>query len=230
MTSTTMFTTTTRHDEMKKMPSSRLRSRANSDWKASWPRPGQANTDLDDDRAAEQAADLHAGHRHHRQQRIAQHVAQRDLLLGQALGARRRHVVQAALLQHGGAHQARVERHVEERERDGGQHQMPRDVDHALPALVEGGGVLHARCRQPVELDGEHHDQHQADPEQRHGVGDDGGDRDHVVLPGAHPDGGQQPEQYAAGNGEKSVVPISSSVGHSRARISGSTGLALRKE
>ena len=75
MMSTTMLTTTTRHDEMKKMPSSRLRSRANSDWKASWPRPGQREHGFDHDRAAEQSADLHAGNRHHRQQRIAHDMA-----------------------------------------------------------------------------------------------------------------------------------------------------------
>jgi hypothetical protein len=73
-------------------------------------------------------------------------------------------------------------------------------------------------------------DQHQPDPEQRHGIGDDARPRYQVVLPGAHPDRAQQPEQDAEATEKHRVVPISSSVAEQRARISGNTALALRKE
>ena len=60
--------------ETKKMPSSRLRSRARATRRRAGPRPGPGEHGLDHHRAAQQRADLHAGQRHHRQQRVAQHV------------------------------------------------------------------------------------------------------------------------------------------------------------
>jgi hypothetical protein len=63
-------------------------------------------------------------------------------------------------------------------------------------------GILHARRRQPVELDGEQQDQHQPDPEQWHGIGDDGGHRDQMIFPAAHPYGRQQSQQDADTEGK----------------------------
>ena len=57
------------------MPSSRLKSRWNTRLEGERAEAGPAEHALDHDRAAEQRAELHADEAHHRQDRVAQHVA-----------------------------------------------------------------------------------------------------------------------------------------------------------
>ena len=107
------------------------RSKFSRLWTASRPSPGRPKIVLGEDRAAERDADVHAEHRHDRQQRVAEHVAAHHLRLGRALGARRAHVVLAQRVHHVGADHPHVDRGEQEREGDPGQDQVVGPVDRA---------------------------------------------------------------------------------------------------
>ena len=69
-------------------------------WMNSRPMPGHWNTGLGDDRERDDRAELQAGDRDHRHQRVPQRVAEVDRAVGEPAGARELDVVGAQHLEH----------------------------------------------------------------------------------------------------------------------------------
>ena len=157
----------------KMMPSSVLRSRATTELIGEPADAGQREHAFHHHAAAEQRAELQPKHRHHRQQRIARDVAPCDAALGEPLGARGAHEVEAVDLEHAGAHQPQIDREIDERHRDRRHDQMARDIEHASRTGEVRAERAEAAERQPGELDREDHDHHQPEPEARHRIGDE---------------------------------------------------------
>jgi hypothetical protein len=94
---------------------------------------GDRENPLDDHRAADQAGQDSRENRHHRDQRVSQHVLAYHRALRNSFGARRANEVLARVLEHGGAHVARelcvaAERGQKERHRE-----VVGDVTRSLP-------------------------------------------------------------------------------------------------
>ena len=92
---------------------------------------------LGEDRAAaEHRAEVEAPERDDRDHRVAQHVADHDLALRQALRARGAHVVLVDRVEHVRAQHARVEADEQDRQRGPGQDQVVGPVDRVLGELA----------------------------------------------------------------------------------------------
>src|SRR4030095_8734241 len=122
------------------------------------PRPREDR--LGEDGAAQEEADLHAEHGDDGVDGVLEHVAGNHRTLGQALGARRAHVVLADDLEHARAGEARKGRRGGRAEGEGGQDEVPQHIRDAATV-----GRAHATRREPLELEGEHDDEHDARPE-----------------------------------------------------------------
>src|SRR3990172_5249815 len=112
---------------------------------------------LGDDRAGEQAADLEADDRHHRQPGVAHDVPSVDTPLGEALGARRAHVVLVGDLDDRGTRDARDDGQRDGAQGDRRQDQVADAVDERIDLLVERParvqpGVEEHEVRLQVEL------------------------------------------------------------------------------
>ena len=144
---------------------------------------GPVEHDFDDDRAAEQEAELQAHHRDDRDQRIAQAVLDDDRALGQALRARRADVV---LLQDVDERRTRESRH----DRGDRRAERQRGQDVVPPAVG-------ADRRQPVQLHGEDLHQHHAERERRKRNAGDRQRHAQPVRPAIAPDRRDDADRHA---------------------------------
>ena len=107
---------------------------------------------LDQKRAAEQDAELHAGERQRRQRRVLQRVAEQDLPLGQAAQPRLLDVVLVIDVEQAGAQHAHDGRREREPEREGRQDQMlagaPEHIEASDQQSVEQNKAGDVRLRQ----------------------------------------------------------------------------------
>ena len=122
--------------------------------------PGSAKIGLDDQRAADQPADIDAGHRHQGERGRLQRMDQQDARRPQALGLGHGDVVLLQGGDHVGAQHAHQHRPFGEGQRQRRQHEAAQVADGILGERHPAGG------RQPVELDGE-----QVDQQDRHHEG-----------------------------------------------------------
>ena len=145
---------------------------------------------LDEDRPAQQIAELQAHQRQRRGRRILQRVIQ-HAPVQQALGVQRADELLAQDFQHVGAHQPADHAHRDQRQGDDRQDQM-------LDMLPAGRDALeaHALRRQHVEDDGKDRHQHDADPVVRQADADDRGGGEQLVEPGVVIVGGQRAQQH----------------------------------
>src|SRR5262249_19354061 len=142
---------------------------------------GPAEYGLDDDRAAEEIADLQPDGGHDRQQRVPQHMRIHDPALAQPLGPRAADEILLHVVEHGGARDAHVPGDREGGQRDAGQDEM-------LPATSPGD-------RQPLQVDAEEQDQQDAEPEARDRLSDQSHDRHAIVEEAVRPRGGDHAER-----------------------------------
>ena len=152
---------------------------------------------FDHHRSAQHGAGLQPDQRHHRQQRVAQHVPRHHAGLVEAFGARGPDVIEVEHLQHRGAHDAQIDRQEDQPERQRRQHQMAGDIEHAPDAGAHRADVLEAAGRQPLQIDREHDDRHQPEPERGRGVEDQAERRDQRIRPAVDAARGDHAEHAA---------------------------------
>src|SRR5438094_352918 len=147
------------------------------------PHAGPAEDVLDDERAAEQGAELESDDRRHRDERVLERVPEDDEPLAQSLRARRPQVLLPEDLEHARARDARFHRGRMQAQRDDRQ-------DVALPGA-------RARHRQPVEREGEHDDADDREEERRHREPDDRDAHGDVIAGASAVDRRKDAETYA---------------------------------
>src|SRR3989475_620017 len=147
------------------------------------PHAGPAEDGLDDERAAEQGAELESDDRRHRDERVLERVPEDDEPLAQSLRARRPQVLLPEDLEHARARDARFHRGRMQAQRDDRQ-------DVALPGA-------RARHRQPVEREGEHDDADDREEERRHREPDDRDAHGDVIAGASAVDRRKDAETYA---------------------------------
>jgi hypothetical protein len=169
------------------------------------PHAGPLEHRLGDDRERDDRAELQAGDRDDRHERVLQCVAEMHRAVGKAARAGELDVVGAQHFQHLGAHEALDQRHLEQAERDRRQDQRlqagRREEPGAPPA--ERDRLAAAERGHPAEQHREHEDQQDADEERRQRNADQRYREQHLRKPGissqcridAHRDSGNHCEQ-----------------------------------
>jgi hypothetical protein len=158
------------------------------------PKAGQRKHAFNHDRTAQHGAGLQSDQGHHRQQRVAQHVANHHAGLVQPLGAGGADEIQVQHLEHRCAHDAQIDRNEDQPQRQRRQHQMTCDIDGVPDSDLDGADILKAAGRQPLQIDGKHHDRHQPEPERRRRVEDQPDCRDQRIRPLIDPARGDDAE------------------------------------
>ena len=157
---------------------------------------GQAEDHLRQQRAAgDERAEVETEEAHERDHRRAQHVAQQNAPLGQALGTRRAHEVGVLSLEQARPQHPAVEADVEHREGD------PREEQALEPARRRRRERDVAERWQPEEELGmqpalSDEIDHLAEPEDRHRDADQSDDHDQRIDERAAHDGRQEPHGY----------------------------------
>src|SRR6476469_4177625 len=142
----------------------------------------EAEDAFDQDRAADQGAEVEAEDGDDRDQRVAHHVAAHHPALAEALGPRGAHVVLVHHVEHARAQHPAVEADVEDRQRGPGQDQVFHPFERAFGEFdVAPGG-------EDFGLVGEVAEEDRAEQEDRHRDPGHGDDRQHPVeqAAGAH--------------------------------------------
>ena len=100
---------------------------------------------LDDDAAAEKRSTLQPQHGHHREERVARHVAENEAAARNALRPRGADEVAAPGLDHAGADEPKVGGCVDEPQGEGRQHEMSRRIEEPGQAAIAGTDRFDAR-------------------------------------------------------------------------------------